>query len=97
MQECLISVLDVTFRHEKLTGVDLKLNDTSNILQVLLARHRKHGGYYAVKVLQKQMVVKRREVHYLTLFTCPSPGASVCPFMTLSFHCVLLAAEARDG
>ncbi|KAM9852105.1 serine/threonine-protein kinase Sgk2b [Aulostomus maculatus] len=29
--------------------------------KVLLARHRKHGGYYAVKVLQKQMIVKRKE------------------------------------
>lgn len=50
-----------------------------------------------MKVLQKQMVVKRREVNYLTLFTSPSPGAAVCPFMSLSFHCVLLAAEACDG
>lgn len=64
--------------------MDLKVNDTSNILQVLLARHRKHGGYYAVKVLQKQMIVKRREVNYLKLFTYPSPGASVCPLMSLS-------------
>lgn len=31
-------------------------------LQVLLARHRKQGGYYAVKVLQKQMIIKRKEV-----------------------------------
>lgn len=64
---------------------------------MLLARHRKHGGYYAVKVLQKQMIVKRREVNDLKLFTYPSPGASVCPLMSLSFHCVLLAAEACDG
>ncbi|KAG8010075.1 Serine/threonine-protein kinase Sgk1 [Nibea albiflora] len=28
---------------------------------VLLARHRQYGGYYAVKVLQKQMIVKRKE------------------------------------
>ncbi|XP_030248867.1 serine/threonine-protein kinase Sgk2b [Sparus aurata] len=29
--------------------------------KVLLARHRKQGGFYAVKVLQKQMIVKRKE------------------------------------
>ncbi|XP_074539515.1 serine/threonine-protein kinase Sgk2b [Halichoeres trimaculatus] len=29
--------------------------------KVLLAKHRKQGGYYAVKVLQKQMIVKRKE------------------------------------
>ncbi|KAF6739583.1 Serine/threonine-protein kinase Sgk1 [Oryzias melastigma] len=29
--------------------------------KVLLARHRKQGGYYAVKVLQKQMIIKRKE------------------------------------
>lgn len=30
--------------------------------QVLLARHRKLGGYFAVKVLHKQAVVMRKEV-----------------------------------
>lgn len=43
------------------------------------------------------MIVKRREVNELTLLTYPSPGASVCPLMSQSFHCVLLAAEACDG
>lgn len=61
----------------------VKLNYTLNILQVLLARHREQGGYYAVKVLQKQMIVKRKEVHHLTH---PSPAASVPPFMNPSFH-----------
>lgn len=76
---------------------DLKLDYTSNIVQVLLARHRKHGGYYAVKVLQKQIIVKRREVHSLTYLIHPSPGPSACPFMIPSSHFLSLAAEARDG
>ncbi|XP_041650345.1 serine/threonine-protein kinase Sgk2b [Cheilinus undulatus] len=33
--------------------------------KVLLAKHRKHGGYYAVKVLQKQMIVKRKEQRHV--------------------------------
>ncbi|KAL3060245.1 hypothetical protein OYC64_014751 [Pagothenia borchgrevinki] len=33
--------------------------------KVLLARHRKDGGYYAVKVLQKQMIVKRNEQRHV--------------------------------
>ncbi|XP_042345704.1 serine/threonine-protein kinase Sgk2b [Plectropomus leopardus] len=39
----------------------LKVIGTGSFGKVLLAKHRKHGGYYAVKVLQKQMIVKRRE------------------------------------
>uniref|UniRef100_A0A665WBE5 Serum/glucocorticoid regulated kinase 2b n=1 Tax=Echeneis naucrates TaxID=173247 RepID=A0A665WBE5_ECHNA len=34
-------------------------------LQVLLAKHKKQGGYYAVKVLQKQMIVKRKEQRHV--------------------------------
>lgn len=43
----------------------LKLIGKGSFGKVLLARHRKHGGYYAVKVLQKQMVVKRREQRHV--------------------------------
>lgn len=37
---------------------------------MLLARHRKQGGYYAVKVLQKQAIVKHKEVIYTCLSVC---------------------------
>ncbi|XP_040899589.1 serine/threonine-protein kinase Sgk2b [Toxotes jaculatrix] len=39
----------------------LKVIGRGSFGKVLLARHRKQGGYYAVKVLQKQMIVKRKE------------------------------------
>lgn len=68
-----------------------------HILQVLLARHRKHGGYYAVKVLRKQMIVQRKEVHFLTYLTHPAPGAFVFTVKNPSCHFVSLAAEACDG
>uniref|UniRef100_A0A672G927 Serine/threonine-protein kinase sgk-1 n=1 Tax=Salarias fasciatus TaxID=181472 RepID=A0A672G927_SALFA len=54
----------------KLEGLTLKLPSDFDYLKVigrgsfgkvLLARHRKQGGYYAVKVLQKKMIIKRKE------------------------------------
>ncbi|XP_061574352.1 serine/threonine-protein kinase Sgk2b [Cololabis saira] len=39
----------------------LKLIGTGTFGKVLLARHRKQGSHYAVKVLQKQMIIKRKE------------------------------------
>uniref|UniRef100_A0A8C9X3D6 Serine/threonine-protein kinase sgk-1 n=1 Tax=Sander lucioperca TaxID=283035 RepID=A0A8C9X3D6_SANLU len=39
----------------------LKVIGKGSFGKVLLARHRKNKGYYAVKVLQKQMIVKRKE------------------------------------
>uniref|UniRef100_A0A3Q0S543 Serum/glucocorticoid regulated kinase 2a n=1 Tax=Amphilophus citrinellus TaxID=61819 RepID=A0A3Q0S543_AMPCI len=39
----------------------LKVIGKGSFGKVLLARHRKQGRYYAVKVLQKQMIVKRKE------------------------------------
>uniref|UniRef100_A0A3P8P3U9 Serine/threonine-protein kinase sgk-1 n=1 Tax=Astatotilapia calliptera TaxID=8154 RepID=A0A3P8P3U9_ASTCA len=39
----------------------LKVIGRGSFGKVLLARHRKQGGYYAVKVLQKQLIVKRKE------------------------------------
>lgn len=48
--------------------------------QVLLARHQKQGAYYAVKVLQKQMIVKRKEVS-----TC----LRICLPVYLSTHSIL--------
>uniref|UniRef100_A0A1A8S077 Serine/threonine-protein kinase sgk-1 n=2 Tax=Nothobranchius rachovii TaxID=451742 RepID=A0A1A8S077_9TELE len=39
----------------------LKVIGQGSFGKVLLARHRKQGDYYAVKVLQKQMIIKRRE------------------------------------
>uniref|UniRef100_UPI0037E88FF7 serine/threonine-protein kinase Sgk2b n=1 Tax=Semicossyphus pulcher TaxID=241346 RepID=UPI0037E88FF7 len=43
----------------------LKVIGKGSFGKVLLARHRKHGGYYAVKVLQKQMIVKRKEQRHV--------------------------------
>ncbi|XP_035490617.2 serine/threonine-protein kinase Sgk2b isoform X1 [Scophthalmus maximus] len=43
----------------------LKVIGRGSFGKVLLARHRKQGGYYAVKVLQKQMVVKRKEQRHV--------------------------------
>ncbi|CAN9514235.1 unnamed protein product [Ophioblennius macclurei] len=39
----------------------LKVIGRGSFGKVLLAKHRKQGGYYAVKVLQKKMIVKRKE------------------------------------
>ncbi|CAI5662393.1 unnamed protein product [Oreochromis niloticus] len=39
----------------------LKVIGRGSFGKVLLARHRKQGGVYAVKVLQKQLIVKRKE------------------------------------
>ncbi|TWW79236.1 serine/threonine-protein kinase Sgk2b isoform X1 [Takifugu flavidus] len=39
----------------------LKVIGKGSFGKVLLAKHRKHGRYYAVKVLQKEMIVKRKE------------------------------------
>ncbi|XP_070767367.1 serine/threonine-protein kinase Sgk2b [Enoplosus armatus] len=43
----------------------LKVIGKGSFGKVLLARHRKHGGFYAVKVLQKQMIVKRKEQRHV--------------------------------
>ncbi|XP_028983750.1 serine/threonine-protein kinase Sgk2b isoform X2 [Betta splendens] len=43
----------------------LKVIGTGSFGKVLLVRHREQGGYYAVKVLQKQMIVKRKEKHVM--------------------------------
>ncbi|XP_012704789.2 serine/threonine-protein kinase Sgk2b isoform X1 [Fundulus heteroclitus] len=39
----------------------LKVIGTGSFGKVLLARHRQQGGYYAVKVLDKQMIIRRKE------------------------------------
>ncbi|XP_053182517.1 serine/threonine-protein kinase Sgk2b [Scomber japonicus] len=39
----------------------LKVIGKGSFGKVLLARHRKQGGYYAMKILPKQMIVKRKE------------------------------------
>ncbi|XP_027142061.1 serine/threonine-protein kinase Sgk2b isoform X3 [Larimichthys crocea] len=43
----------------------LKVIGKGSFGKVLLARHRQYGGYYAVKVLQKQMIVKRKEQRHV--------------------------------
>ncbi|KAM4580098.1 serine/threonine-protein kinase Sgk2b [Odontesthes bonariensis] len=43
----------------------LKVIGRGSFGKVLLAKHRKQGGYYAVKVLQKQMIIKRREQQHV--------------------------------
>ncbi|XP_016528955.1 serine/threonine-protein kinase Sgk2b isoform X3 [Poecilia formosa] len=43
----------------------LKVIGTGSFGKVLLARHRKQGGYYAVKALDKQMIIKRKEQRHV--------------------------------
>ncbi|XP_038146977.1 serine/threonine-protein kinase Sgk2b isoform X2 [Cyprinodon tularosa] len=43
----------------------LKVIGTGSFGKVLLARHRKQGGYYAVKVLDKQMIIQREEQRHV--------------------------------
>ncbi|XP_078143142.1 serine/threonine-protein kinase Sgk2b [Centroberyx gerrardi] len=43
----------------------LKVIGKGSFGKVLLARHRKSGGYYAMKVLQKQIIVKRKEQRHV--------------------------------
>ncbi|KAJ0000391.1 hypothetical protein NQD34_012233 [Periophthalmus magnuspinnatus] len=43
----------------------LKLIGKGSFGKVLLARHRTQGGYYAVKVIQKDLIVKRREQRHV--------------------------------
>ncbi|XP_029308229.1 serine/threonine-protein kinase Sgk2b [Cottoperca gobio] len=43
----------------------LKVIGKGSFGKVLLARHREQGGYYAVKVLQKQMIAKRKEQRHV--------------------------------
>ncbi|XP_076009986.1 serine/threonine-protein kinase Sgk2b [Genypterus blacodes] len=48
--------------HVKPSDFDyLKVIGKGSFGKVLLARHRKRGSYYAVKVLQKQIIVNRKE------------------------------------
>ncbi|XP_028280737.1 serine/threonine-protein kinase Sgk2b [Parambassis ranga] len=43
----------------------LKVIGRGSFGKVLLAKHRKQGGYYAVKVLQKRMIIKRKEQRHV--------------------------------
>ncbi|KAK5603027.1 hypothetical protein CRENBAI_014524 [Crenichthys baileyi] len=43
----------------------LKVIGKGSFGKVLLARHRKQGGYYAVKILDKQMIIKREEQRHV--------------------------------
>ncbi|KAM9309199.1 serine/threonine-protein kinase Sgk2b [Pholidichthys leucotaenia] len=43
----------------------LKVIGRGSFGKVLLAKHRKQGRYYAVKMLQKQMIVKRKEQRHV--------------------------------
>ncbi|XP_068591965.1 serine/threonine-protein kinase Sgk2b isoform X1 [Cebidichthys violaceus] len=43
----------------------LKVIGKGSFGKVLLARHKKHEDYYAVKVLQKQIIVKRKEQRHV--------------------------------
>jgi len=44
------------------TLVEPSLMQTCACLQVLLARHKETTKYYAVKVLQKKIIMKKKEV-----------------------------------
>ncbi|XP_068180512.1 serine/threonine-protein kinase Sgk2b isoform X2 [Antennarius striatus] len=58
--------VDTTTSQMKPSDFDyLKVIGKGSFGKVLLATHRKHGGYYAVKVLQKQMIVTRKEQRHV--------------------------------
>uniref|UniRef100_A0A7N6A5Z7 Serine/threonine-protein kinase sgk-1 n=1 Tax=Anabas testudineus TaxID=64144 RepID=A0A7N6A5Z7_ANATE len=59
----------------------LKVIGRGSFGKVLLARHRKQGGYYAVKVLQKQMIVKRKEQKHVMVERSVLQKALLHPFL----------------
>lgn len=44
------------------TAGRLPLTQIFTLIQVLLARHKESTKYYAVKVLQKKIIMKKKEV-----------------------------------
>lgn len=57
------------------------------LLQVLLARHKESTKYYAVKVLQKKIIMKKKEVS-LRFMTTHTPK-----FIPLLFHNVKFESD----
>ncbi len=75
----------------------LKVIGKGSFGKVLLARHRKHGGYYAVKVLQKQTIVKRKEVIYPSIFLSVYLSIYLSIYLSADCICCVSVAEACDG
>ncbi|XP_072317016.1 serine/threonine-protein kinase Sgk2b [Eucyclogobius newberryi] len=65
-EKCTLNAVDHETALIKPADFDyLKLIGKGSFGKVLLARHRTRGGYYAVKVLQKDLIVKRREQQHV--------------------------------
>ncbi|XP_069393243.1 serine/threonine-protein kinase Sgk2b [Paralichthys olivaceus] len=65
-QKSPVSSVDTETSQMKPSDFDyLKVIGRGSFGKVLLARHREQGGYYAVKVLQKKMIVKRKEQRHV--------------------------------
>lgn len=60
-------------------------------LQVLLARNRKQGSYYAVKMLQKKVIIQRKEVTDLSVIQ--SIKELIIDLLTVSIIHVFFAAK----
>uniref|UniRef100_A0A8C6V993 Uncharacterized protein n=1 Tax=Neogobius melanostomus TaxID=47308 RepID=A0A8C6V993_9GOBI len=64
-EECTLSSADHETALMKPSDFNyLKLIGKGSFGKVLLARHRTRGGYYAVKVLEKDFIVKRKELFF---------------------------------
>lgn len=46
-------------------------------MQVLLAKHKADGSFYAVKVLQKKIILKKKEVGRSVTLCCTEHGAGL--------------------
>ncbi|KAG7475986.1 serine serine/threonine-protein kinase Sgk1-like [Solea senegalensis] len=68
-KKCPVSLEDTTNTETSLMKPSdfdyLKMIGRGSFGKVLLAKHREQGGYYAVKVLQKQTIVKRQEQRHV--------------------------------
>ncbi|KAI3361019.1 hypothetical protein L3Q82_013224 [Scortum barcoo] len=65
-EKSLVSSVNTETSQMKPSDFDyLKVIGKGSFGKVLLARHRKQGGYYAVKVLQKKIIVKRKEQRHV--------------------------------
>uniref|UniRef100_A0A8C6V5K5 Uncharacterized protein n=1 Tax=Neogobius melanostomus TaxID=47308 RepID=A0A8C6V5K5_9GOBI len=65
-EECTLSSADHETALMKPSDFNyLKLIGKGSFGKVLLARHRTRGGYYAVKVLEKDFIVKRKEQRHV--------------------------------
>lgn len=52
----------MSLRSPPLAAASPRLTQMLTLLQVLLARHKETTKYYAIKVLQKKIIMKKKEV-----------------------------------